>query len=106
MLTYATIAILLAVPHPLFAHLPNSQTKSNLVVSQPNNQNNIEELIKKGVQKYRTQQYQEALQIYQIALKFAKQQQSRVLETEISQKIGVTQSKLGNYINTSDRFRK
>jgi len=95
MLTRAILAILvLAVPQPLFADFPNSQIKSNLVIAQ---QNNIENFIKKGVQKYRNQQYQEALQIYQIALKLANQQQNRVLEREVSQKIGVTQSKLGNY---------
>jgi CHAT domain-containing protein/tetratricopeptide (TPR) repeat protein len=60
-------------------------------------QNNIEELIKQGVQEYRSKQYQKALQIYQIALRIAQKQKNKIFERELSQKIGVTHSKLGNY---------
>jgi CHAT domain-containing protein len=95
MLTRISIAILtLIISQALFVHPSNSQFSSNLATSQ---QNNIEEFIKQGVQEYRSKQYQKALQIYQIALRIAQKQKNKIFEREISQKIGVTHSKLGNY---------
>ena len=95
MLTRTSLAILtLIISQALFVHPSNSQFSSNLATSQ---QNNIEELIKQGVQEYRSKQYQKALQIYQIALRIAQKQKNKIFERELSQKIGVTHSKLGNY---------
>ena len=76
MLTRTSLAILtLIISQALFVHPSNSQFSSNLATSQ---QNNIEELIKQGVQEYRSKQYQKALQIYQIALRIAQKQKNKI----------------------------